>query len=783
MVPENGRAARIATIVLMAVAYSVCEVAAHADGRPRAFGIAFGLGVLVASVLLSYLVPIPRPGQRLSTRLAVLLAAGLVLPLAVEPLVRSLTGDGSPLEMQLVNGLRTLGMLLAGFAAWPKYRRLAGVVALFLALFASAMGDQPAIPYLLAILAVVGGLWLILDHRAAHATTAIGTQSSEVERVALKLPYREAIVFGGLAVMAATVAFAGPKKVMLSLGELMPTSGGTGETDPFARYGVGDGPEETAGDNAQAAGMVESDKMIEDNKNSLIDAVSDMYGTPHKPPKNKDQERLVAAGLVDVIQNHKKLPDNRRPSRDFDTGRKGPKSEKKPGSSSARGLFEVEGRTPLHIRVVVYDRYDAQQFWEEAKKPGSKLLDPEGGDWMKIGHFRDVGDWYAETDRHRLKVADLKENLVPTPSMTMRFRIHRVDKPAYYEWDYEGVLALTGRKTTPPGVVVTTECRTLDPERLPESAFAGLDSGIGYAPVLVEVPEDQRDRLAELARAWAGDLAPGWPQIEAILANLRTAYTLDPNAVCPKDHPTPVLWFLDESHRGPDYLFASAAVLMLRSLGYPARLCLGYYADPTAYDPETDHTPVRATDLHFWPEVYLRDGHWLVVEPTPGYAVLPSKKSHLERILEVARAVGGWAARNAVLLAAIALAIALLTWKRKAAIDAAFTLVWQIAPGRTWQQIAFRSLRLLERRTRFAGRQRAVTETISTWTDRLAGGTNDAALARLTLLAESAAYAPNLPPPMPDSAVFAECRTVLNVWTLKRLRQTKSTVTTGGTAR
>ena len=45
----------------------------------------------------------------------------------------------------------------------------------------------------------------------------------------------------------------------------MPTSGGTGDYDPFARYGVGDGPEETAGDNAQAAGMVETDKMIEDN--------------------------------------------------------------------------------------------------------------------------------------------------------------------------------------------------------------------------------------------------------------------------------------------------------------------------------------------------------------------------------------------------------------------------------------------------------------------------------------------------------------------------------------
>src|SRR5690242_12689576 len=102
--------------------------------------------------------------------------------------------------------------------------------------------------------------------------------------------------------------------------------------------------------------MVETDRMIEDNKNSLIDAVSDLYGPPHKPPK--DQERMVAGGRVDVIQNHGELPDNRRPSRDFDTSRQGPKADKKPSSRDARGLFEVQGRTPLHVRLVAYESYD-----------------------------------------------------------------------------------------------------------------------------------------------------------------------------------------------------------------------------------------------------------------------------------------------------------------------------------------------------------------------------------------------------------------------------------------
>jgi len=211
-----------------------------------------------------------------------------------------------------------------------------------------------------------------------------------------------------------------------ALGELMPTSGGTGETDPFARYGVGDGPEEMAGDNAQSAGMVETDRMIEDNKNSLIDAVSDMYGPPHKAPK--EREKMVAAGWKDVIQFEGKLPDNRRPSRDFDTSRKGPKGNKKLSSQGARGLFEVEGRTPLHIRVVGYERYDADdKRWIEARTPSARMLEPEGGDWMRLNNMNPSADWYADTERHKLKTADMRSNLVPTPTLLTRFRISKVD--------------------------------------------------------------------------------------------------------------------------------------------------------------------------------------------------------------------------------------------------------------------------------------------------------------------------------------------------------------------
>ncbi len=762
MAPNSDRAVRIATLVLMAVAYATCEVAAYPDGRPRPFGVVFGLVLFGLAILAAFTLRPSTADARPSRRISLLLGVSLILPMLGEPLVRSLADEGFPLEMQLVNGLRIVGLSLAGLSAWPKLRRLAGVVALFLALFASAMGDQPAIPYLLVAFALIGGLWLVLEYESTgHSGTAIADGELR-ERVTLHMPYREAIVFGVLALAAAGIALAGPKRVMFSLGELMPTSGGSGNTDPFARYGVGDGPEEVAGDNAQTAGMVETDTMIEDNKNSLIDAVNDMYGKPHKPPK--DQERMIAAGVAKVIEFHGKLPDNRRPSRDFDTGRKGPKSGKKPESQSARGVFEVEGRTPLHVRLVAYEAYEsAENRWREARKPSSRLLEAEGGDWMAIGNLRSA-DWYAQDDRHRLKVANLKDNLVPTPSHLTRFRINKVDKPDYYEWDYEGVLAIAGRKRTPPGVVVTTDCRTLDPRKLDELAFPGVGSDGGASPVLGEVPNTARAELERIATEWAGHLPKGWPQIDAILTRLQTEYTVDTSAA-PPDHPVPVLWFLTESRRGPDYQFATAATLLLRSLGYPARVCLGYYAAPESYDSESDHTPVKTSDLHMWSEVRLKDGHWLVIEPTPGYGVLAPLQTWRGWASDKLAALMVFARRNAIVFAIAFGVLTVLVWQWRRVWDTILTLGWRLNPGRTWRHVVLRATFVLDRRSSLAGCGRQPSQSLRDWADSLPPDTD---LISLITLAEQAAYAPSLPPPSTEFEMRSLCRRALKAWSYRK---------------
>jgi len=751
MAPDVPGAVRRVAFVMLALCAVAVEIAA-VDVRPVWESVGLAFIWIGAAALVAWRVPIPaNPRAKPPVWVSLVL-----LPLAAGPFAI----PTYPLELQMVLGLRNVGLGLAACAGWVLCLRLACVSSLFLILFAAAMTDHPAVLVLLGLYTAAGGLWLTLAYwtglRAVLATSEREVQV-EVRGGRVRPPW--VAVLAVLVVVGCTlgVVALGPKWVVGTLGELMPTSGGTGNTDPFARYGVGDGPEEVRGDNAKAAGMVETDKMIEDNKNSLIDAVNDMYGPPHKPPK--EQERMVAAGKADVIQNHGKLPENRSASRDFDTGRKGPKNPKTPGSGLARGLFEIEGRTPLHVRRVAYETYDATAHrWREGRKPQSRYLEADGGDWMRLSNLREPGpSWYANDDAHKLKAATLRTNLLPAPPMLTRVRINKVDKPDYYDWDFEGVLVLAGRRTTPPGVIVHTESRTVRPERLSADAFAPALS----APLLADVPAALREPLARTANEWAGHLPRGPEQVFAVVNRLRAEYALDAGSVAPLDHPHPVLWFLLESRRGPDYLFATSAALLLRALDYPTRTCLGYYAAPSAYDPENGHTPVKERDLHVWPEVQLRDGHWLVLEPTPGYDVLPPKLPLWERVRAALAAAWDRVRRNpvpwALALAVLACAVAL----RRTLRDALAVARWRWLPAAAWQEQVRRAARIVERRAGRAGAPRPAGRTVAAWA-RSALPACDAR-ERFARLAERAAYSPASAEPDDARAVCLEALRAFSV--------------------
>ena len=76
-------------------------------------------------------------------------------------------------------------------------------------------------------------------------------------------------------------------------------------------------------------------------------------------------------------------------------------------------------------------------------------------------------------------------------------------------------------------------------------------------------------------------------------------------------------YFLFDVQRGYFNYHASAMVVMLRSVGVPARLAIGFAVDLNDYDAETGTYIVRDENSYAWPEVYFPEYGWIPFNPSP----------------------------------------------------------------------------------------------------------------------------------------------------------------------
>ena len=128
----------------------------------------------------------------------------------------------------------------------------------------------------------------------------------------------------------------------------------------------------------------------------------------------------------------------------------------------------------------------------------------------------------------------------------------------------------------------------------------------------------------------------------------RYQYTMDFTNVPRQQGVDPIEDFAANHRTGHCELFASAMVLMLRHLGIPSRLVVGFYTQE--YSDVTESYMVRNNNAHAWVEAYLSDdecttamvrsggasrqtGAWVRLDPTP--PVPPNTQS--ESTIELAR--------------------------------------------------------------------------------------------------------------------------------------------------
>ncbi|MBX6390162.1 MAG: hypothetical protein IRZ08_14410, partial [Frankia sp.] len=130
----------------------------------------------------------------------------------------------------------------------------------------------------------------------------------------------------------------------------------------------------------------------------------------------------------------------------------------------------------------------------------------------------------------------------------------------------------------------------------------------------IELPADLDPRVPELAQTLTAGLATDYDKVRAIQDYLRgDDFTYDLNGA-PTTAKGALTEFLFTSRRGYCEQFASAMTVLVRSLGIPARVALGFL--PGTRQPDGSFL-IRNADAHAWPEVWFPGTGWIPFEPTP----------------------------------------------------------------------------------------------------------------------------------------------------------------------
>lgn len=147
------------------------------------------------------------------------------------------------------------------------------------------------------------------------------------------------------------------------------------------------------------------------------------------------------------------------------------------------------------------------------------------------------------------------------------------------------------------------------------------------------LPSDFSPRIAELASQLTAEAGNPYDKAVAVTRYLRDNIEYVESLPQPPRNQDLLEWMLFDNKQAYCVYYASAEVMMLRSLGIPARMAVGFAegerisnerrGDEGSGDKRSgDEYTVLKKDAHAWPEVYFPGIGWVEFEPTGGQPAL-----------------------------------------------------------------------------------------------------------------------------------------------------------------
>ncbi|KPL78795.1 hypothetical protein ADN00_06095 [Ornatilinea apprima] len=164
-------------------------------------------------------------------------------------------------------------------------------------------------------------------------------------------------------------------------------------------------------------------------------------------------------------------------------------------------------------------------------------------------------------------------------------------------------------------------------------AAAGTEYPSEVLSAYTQLPETLPKRIKALAQTITEGSESSFEQSLLIQNYLRSNYSYSLEITPPPAGQDVVEYFLFEEKQGFCSYYASSMVVMLRSLGVPARVAAGYVTG--GYNYYENAYIIPASNAHAWVEVYFPGFGWVEFEPTtaraaPNYGPLVGESTALE---------------------------------------------------------------------------------------------------------------------------------------------------------
>jgi transglutaminase-like putative cysteine protease len=306
------------------------------------------------------------------------------------------------------------------------------------------------------------------------------------------------------------------------------------------------------------------------------------------------------AGGADGTRSHEPVPSTSAP--DF----LAPLTDEQ----AARDLFEVEADHAEYWRMFTLDRYDGESWTSSnpdgseggvhlsapASLPRSDVVPPAGGTTLNQT-FRILGDLDIG---HTLPMAQTAEE-VAGPIGTITW------DPARDQAFIDGRLEAGMTYTVRSRVVLPTPEELDRVDHLPTRTYGRW----------TELPADLDPRIGRIAERWTADATSDYRKVLTIQQRFHNGDFVYSTDVEPVDDADALLEFITQTKTGFCQQYSSAMAVMVRTLGLPARIGVGYRAGTRKED---GRYLVQSDDAHVWVEVLFPGYGWLQFEPEAGTA-------------------------------------------------------------------------------------------------------------------------------------------------------------------